>query len=176
MCQSPHSLIAGEHYSLFQLTAGLSPATGEHAGMWVTVNTVCLPTYAPPAPCQTPGNTWHLDKELRRQCQSVQPHYKNHCSCFYRVEVQRDATSPLSGFLVIDCSSSEWKHFWWCRGWPDDGSPAKSILGRWSETEVLCWKQSGQFPRWKNYSQDQCVWSLLGGLVYPHGCRDNVLD
>lgn len=41
-CHSPHSLTAGEHYSLFELTAGLSPATGEHAGKWVTVNTVCL--------------------------------------------------------------------------------------------------------------------------------------
>lgn len=36
MCQSPRSLTA-----LFQLTAGLSPATGEHAGKWVTV-VVCF--------------------------------------------------------------------------------------------------------------------------------------
>ncbi len=54
MCQSPHSLTAGERYSLFQPTAGLSLATGEHAGKWVTVNTVCLPHICSTSTVSTP--------------------------------------------------------------------------------------------------------------------------
>lgn len=54
MCQSPHTLTAGDYYSLFQLTAGLSPTTGEHAGKWVTVNTVCLPHICSSSTSSTP--------------------------------------------------------------------------------------------------------------------------
>lgn len=42
-CYSEHLLKAGDHSSLFQLTSGLSPATGEQAGKWVTVCHLCLP-------------------------------------------------------------------------------------------------------------------------------------
>lgn len=133
VCQSPHSSTAGERYSLFQLTAGLSAATGEHAGKWVTVNTVCLPhicstgTMSSHRKCMTPRQR---TKETVSKCATV----KYNCSCFaHAFEVQRDhtcATSPLSCFPLMDCSSSEWKHFWWSRGWR--GRPS----GGWFPSKV----------------------------------------
>lgn len=56
-CVGQHPLTAGDHYSLFHLTAGLSPATGEHAGKWVTVKTVCLPHICCPSTLSTPGTS-----------------------------------------------------------------------------------------------------------------------
>lgn len=56
MPHSPHSLSVGECYSLFQLTAGLSPATGEHAGKWVTVDAVCRPRICLGSTPSTPGS------------------------------------------------------------------------------------------------------------------------
>lgn len=59
MCQSPHSLTAGNYYSLFHLTAGLPPTTGDHAGKRVAVNTVCLPHI-----CSTGTGIHHPGKTL----------------------------------------------------------------------------------------------------------------
>lgn len=133
MCQSLHSPTAGERYSLFQLTAGLSPATGEHAGKWVTVNTVCLPhicstsTMSTPRKCMTPRQR---TKETVSKCAaSLQ---KNHCSCFAesrRSEMTRGPLHHCHVSSMTDYSSSEWKPFRWSRGW-------------WSRPSV--WWLSGQ--------------------------------
>lgn len=77
-------------------------------------------TYAPPAPCLPPGNAWHLDKELRRQCQSVQPCYRNHSSCFAEWRCSETTCVPL-----YHCHVSPWwtapavsgSVFCWSRGW-----------------------------------------------------------
>lgn len=114
MCQSPHSLTASERYSLFQLTAGLSLATGEHAGKWVTVNTACLThicstgTLSTPRKCMTPRQR---TKETMSKCATL---LQKSQQLFCRVEVQRDdmcAPLPLSCFSMMDCSGSEWKCF-----------------------------------------------------------------
>lgn len=119
MCQSPHSLTAGERYSLFQLTAGLSPTTGEHAGKWVTVNTVWLPhicftsALSTPRICMTP---WQRTKAVSKCATLLQKSLQLFCRVGYR-EITRVPLHCCHVSLVRDCSGSDWKHYWWSRGW-----------------------------------------------------------
>lgn len=133
-CLSRHVSVTTHSDSM---TAGLSTATGKQVGhRQHRLSPTHMLHQHPVYP-----EEMH-DKELRRRCQSVQLHYKTHCGCFGE-KVQWDDTFDTSPLCVFH---ARLQHVWWSSGW--SGRP-KSILRWWNEAEVLCWKQSGQFPRWK---------------------------
>lgn len=104
-CQLPHPLTAGEHYSLFQLTAGLSPTTGEHAGKWVTVNIVCLPHICFTSALSTPpGKQPHIQGNLGQilQSKSCIHQSKMACSLIYSQAVLfQDLQHNLSAMVPV---------------------------------------------------------------------------
>lgn len=110
--RAPRAIWGVQHSSLFQLTSGLSPATGEHAGKWITVCHLC-----PPHICFT--STVYPREETRRPNKEPRQHRRKRptrrvsrggpragFSTTTRALLDDRRASPQEGICVKDCQRS----------------------------------------------------------------------
>lgn len=109
------SSLSDSRSPLFTPTEGLSPATGVHAGKWVTVNPICLPHICSPAAPSTCRRHDTSTKNKRDSEQKGKLAAETLCSAVCFAELQREdvcAAPPPSCSCMMDRCRCEREHVW----------------------------------------------------------------